>query len=398
MAVQTFIDGVDRSSVVQEGTSTHKLNKIGVATCKIPIDLAVDGIGKRMKIVDTDLTLNTIDHHGTILQVSDNDAEDTGTVEYTSYDPMEIWQWRPARDADGDFSKPSFITDFVTGPQIMQQILTNTVSAGAGPPTDAEGAMPIAMGSFAAGGANLSGAPADWPMTIAEIMSLLCETGELDVILTPIDAGGNMARVDCYNGNYGTDRSASVKFEYATGANNVRLIRRTVDATKLINKLWYYLGPKLDDQHWQGNITGDGYPDGAGGTLALPNPPGGDVTPVTGALGTLIAASRTAWLVRMEIRVYDAFGNEAAGAPLYARTWQNESTLRAQPKTLVHVTPERGVLPAFDIGDLVTVSAGAVFRGGFTGVQRVYERTYSWDEDGVRSIAEIQTSADQEAV
>ena len=46
-----------------------------------------------------------------------------GYVVYNSSDPMELWQWRPARDPDGDFSKPSFIQDFETGPQIMEAIL-----------------------------------------------------------------------------------------------------------------------------------------------------------------------------------------------------------------------------------------------------------------------------------
>ena len=52
----------------------------------------------------------------------------------------------------------------------------------------------------------------------------------------------------------------------------------------------------------------------------------------------------------------------------------------------------------FDIGDIVGVSATPAVRGGFSGAQRVYEYTVSWDEDGVLALSELQTSADMEGV
>ena len=380
MTLQVVIDGDDVTDVVQEGSSTHRLNKVGTATCKIPIDRAVDGIGKRMKVyIDGEL-----DHHGIVKQVSDDDGEDgDGTTEYSSYDPREVWEWRPARDGDGDFSLPTFLEDFVTGPQIMEEILHNSELAGGGGPDDSEGPLFIEFGSFETGGADLSGAPTDWPMTIEEICSLLTDTGELDVILTPIDTGGNMARVDCYNGDYGTDRSSTVSFEYATGTHNVRRARRTQDMGNMCNKLWYYLGPKIDEQHWKANVTGT--------SSGLPDPPATDVVALT-------YDSRVAYGVRMEVRIYDQSEiGESAVIPLFWRLWLEESFLRAQYRTLVHVTPIRGINPTFDIGDLVSVSAGAAFRGGFSGVQRVYERTVQWDEDGVIDLGEIVTSSDGES-
>lgn len=380
MAVQTFIDGVEVTNVVQEGSSTHRLNKVGTATCKIPIDQAVDGIGLRMKVIVD----GNLDHHGTIKHVSDDDGEDgDGTTEYTSHDPRELWEWRPSRDTDGDFSDPSFLADFGSGPQIMEEILHNSEDAGAGPPTDAEGPLFIEFGTFEGGGSDLSGAPTDWPMTIEEIASLLCETGELDIVLTPIDSGGNMAQIDCYNGDYGTDLTASVVFEYATGAKNVRRLRRTQDIGKLVNKLFYFLGPRLDQQHWRRNVQGD--------DPGLPDPP-------QTAIAALIAQSRLDFGVRMDIRIYDSFGLESSVVPLFWRLWQNESILRAQFRTLAHATPIRGLPLTFDIGDLITLSAGAAFRGGFSGVQRVYERQAKWDVDGVIELSEIVTSADQETV
>ena len=385
MTLQVVIDGDDVTDVVQEGSSTHRLNKVGTATCKIPIDSAVDGIGKFMKVyIDGDL-----DHHGWVKQVSDDDGEDgDGTTEYTSYDAREMWESRPARDGDGDFSLPTFLEDYMTGPQIMEQILHNSEIAGGGGADTSEGPLYIEFGTFETGGADLSGAPTDWPMTIEEIASLLTDTGELDIILTPIETGGNIARVDCYNGDYGTDRSSTVSFEYATGSHNVRRARRTQDMGQMCNKLWYYLGPKIDDQHWVANLTGtDVRAESAGGP---PEPPQSSI--MSDALD-----SRVAYGVRMDIRIYDQSTDDNAAKPLYWRLWQEELFLRLQYRTLVHVTPIRGINPTFDIGDLVSVSAGAAFRGGFSGVQRVYERTVQWDEDGVVDLGEIVTSADSES-
>ncbi len=117
----------------------------------------------------------------------------------------------------------------------------------------------------------------------------------------------------------------------------------------------------------------------------------------------------------MEVRIYDGQGDDSdqpvAYRELYQRLWQEESWLRAVPRTLIHVTPVRmsdnmvlppGVNPvpvgAFDIGDLVTVTAGPIVRGGFTGAQRIYEYTVSWDEDGIVEVGELLTASDAEGV
>src|SRR3990167_10525310 len=90
-------------------------------------------------------------------------------------------------------------------------------------PARGEGPLFLTLGTFAVGGVNLSGGPTDWPMTIAQVVSLLVSTGEVDVIITHTDPGGGiMGTVDVYNGNFGTDLSGSIVFQYGTGALNVR--------------------------------------------------------------------------------------------------------------------------------------------------------------------------------
>jgi len=353
--------------------------------------------------------------HGFAQQISTEAGEDGALIsEYTALDPMFLWKWRPARDGPGsadpgDFSLPDFFREFIYGPQILEQILLQ--SEDDSDPEFGEGPLfiDLAGATYDSGIADLSGAPTDWPMTIAEVFELMSSTGTLDAVLSPIDSGGNMASLVVKNGDYGNNLTATVAFEYATGDHNVKSVRMTEDSTAVCNKLWYYLGPRVGsaidppgDQHWRANITAD--------DPGLPDPPNSDII-------SRRDASRSSCGVRMEVRIYDGQGDGVVDASpsafreLYRRLWQMESWLRAIPRTLVHITPVKtsefyqlppGVTPVqvgdFDIGDMVTVTADSIVRGGFTGAQRVYGFTVSWDEDGVVELGELQTSADQEGI
>jgi hypothetical protein len=396
MAAQTYIDGVDVTDIVLEGSATRRLNRPAQATIRVPITDAIGDVGSRLKVViDGDIFF-----HGFILMIEDEASEDFGYTTYNATDPMELWQWRVVKDYDGDYSYPSIITDYVTGPQIIKQALANSAIA-VYDSTDPDGILFVdyMSGTYEGGGVDMSGAPTDWPMTIAELADLLVSTGELDIILTPIDSGVNMARVDCYNGDYGTDRSGSVSFDYGMGAYNVRAARRAVDMTTMVNKLVYLGGPKMSTiadpnatQHWCFRVNGivaDNFSDRRYYTHA--------------AILAKQAASRSQYGTRMEVRILDAESENCRDAlsnysrDLYRLLWQTETWVRSEPRNLVHVTPIRGTgIGDFDIGDLVTVRAGSVFRGGFSGAQRVYGYTVSWDADGVLELGELQTSADQE--
>jgi hypothetical protein len=327
---------------------------------------------------------------------------------------MELWQWRPVRDDDGDFSKPGLIDTYQTGPQIALAMLMNTEgdttaqgNPALTPPITAEGPTFLEFGTFAGGGVPLTGAPTDWPMTIAELSSLLISTGELDLVITPTDPGGGIqGTIDGYNGDFGTDLSATVVFQYGTGAFNVRRLRWNEDMTSMCNKLWYFAGPRIitaadpaGDQHWCYNVQGD--------DPGLAYPPGGALSPPASAtdnqLGVLRVNSRNDFGVRMEIQIYDAYdecaGVGTVGRDLFRYRWQQESWVRASPREIIHVTPTRETeIGTFDIGDLVGVEAVAAVRGGFSGAQRVYEYTVSWDSDGVLELSELQTSADNEGL
>ena len=402
-SITVFVDRVDVTSCVLSGSVTRKLNRPWQATWRMPIDCSVQGPDSWVHIFISGILWFS----GRIKQISDECDEDFCYTEYTALDASEILAWRPVRDDTCDFSDPQLIADYVTGPQILADAFDNSENCDAGnvdPDNDREGPLFFTVTSVAGGGVDLTGAPVDWPMTIAELMTMFTDTGEVDAVFTPIDDTSNLAECALYNGDYGTDRTASVKFEYATGNNNCKIIRQVQDSANICNKLWYFLGPKvataLDPQsvqHWQANVTGD---DGA---LADP--------PQTAILADR-ATSRALSGVRMEVKIFDSIGNEALiSHELYRRLWQEEQWLRERPRTLVHVTPvnlsDADLLPAgvtpvqlgdFDIGDLVTVSVGTTVRGGFTGAQRIYEYTVAWDEDGVFEISELLTSADQEGI
>ena len=400
--VTVEIDGNDVSQYAVEGSWTRRLNRPSTATVKVPMQQSVGGAGSILKI--TNNAGPTLVHHGRVLLCETDTGEDTGYTVYNSTDPMELWNWRPVRGDDCAFmplAGSTIIDTYITGPQILEAMLTNTVDCGGGPPSDAEGEIFLDLGTFEGGGVDLTGAPVDWPMTIAELFSLLVSTGCLDAVITPTDPGGGvMGTIDAYNGDYGTDLSGSVVFQYGTGAFNVSRLRWNEDMTSLCNKLWYYMGPRVGtaadpagDQHWCYNVQGD--------DPGLPT-----IIPNGETLASLLAErvlSRAAYGVRMDIQIFDATSEDcsptadpltATERELYRNRWETESWIRQQPRELIHVTPTRETeIGAFDIGDLVGVEAVAAVRGGFSGAQRVYEYTVSWDNDGVLALSELQTSS-----
>lgn len=403
MAPTITIDGGNITNICLRGSWTRRLNRPAQAQVVVPTDEILTlpgGVGSRLKIVNGG---NTV-FHGMIQQVEYEGGEDVGYTTINATDPMELWQWRPVRDADGDMSQPTIISDFITGPQILEEMLTNSDN-GALIPSLSEGELFLDLGTFETGGCDLSGAPTDWPMTIAQLFSLLVSTGCLDAVITPTDPGGGvMGTVNAYNGDFGTDLSGSVTFQYGTGAFDIRSYRYNSDMTNVCNKLWYFMGPRIStpadpqgDQHWCYNVQGD--------DPGLPDPiPNGQ------SLATLLgnrASSRGTYGVRMEVQIFDA-GQctpddplsccDPTGDPLtalyrelYRNRWETESYIRCFPRDLVHITPTRDAeIGTFDIGDLVGVIIPQL---GVNAAQRVYTYTTSWDEDGVLALSELQTSA-----
>jgi len=413
------LDDVDITQWAIEGSVTTRLNRVGQAQVKVHMTDAyqnfgtmLPGPGSYLKIYFYGENLGSTPvlwHHGRVINCETTADENVGYTVFNSYDPLELWQYRPVRNPPGsdpgNFSNPNIIQSNVYAPAIVEAMMDgselNTI------PEDSEGPLRLQRGFVATGTEDLTAAPADWPMTMMQLANLLISTGELDIVITPIefDVNDNYGVVDLYNGDYGTDRTASVILSYGMGDYNIRSLRWNEDMTQMCNKLWYYLGPKCDEEHWRANITGD--------DPGLAYPPGGKVVGPCGTgsatnnpIGVRSCYSRQHFDVRMDIKIWDAAGDESDGCAeqaivgheLYRRLWQEEQFLRALPMTLVHVTPIRDYgIGLFSIGDLITVEASADVKGGFSGAQRIYEYTINWDEDSVPAIQELQVSSDNEA-
>ncbi len=494
------LDDVDITDLVIEGSVTKRLNRVSTATVKVQMQIAdrygtypYPGAGSYLKVYFSNTFLGTTPvlwHHGRVLTCETTADVDTGYIVFNSSDPLELWQWRPVRDDDGDFSNPTIIDDFLSAPQIVEAMLQNSNNQipAFNNAADTEGPTRLDPIGFATGGVSMKTTPVDWPMSMAQLATLLVSTGSLDIVITPIefDADDNYGQIECFNGDYGTDLTSTVAFQYGMGQYNVRSLRWSEDMTKMCNKLWYYLGPKCDLQHWQANITGSagtqfpivgvnigtfkftvtGDATGliAGDMIIITGSTGNDgtytvigsvfsspntevevfevissavadgfiqsdfwtvcstdptsqaqwigwhngVVAATGSdLGQTPGTSRYQYDVRMDIKIFDAFGNATDCGPsalgindfcMQKKNWLTEAWLRQQPLELVHITPRRDTaIGEFDIGDLVLVEANSDVKGGFSGAQRVYEYTIAWDaEESTPAIGELQVSSDNE--
>jgi hypothetical protein len=417
---QVVLDDVDITEFAIEGSVTTRLNRVGEASVKVHMTDAFanfgtlyPGPGSYLKVYfygDNLGSTPVLWHHGRVINCETTADENVGYTVFNSFDPLELWQYRPVRNPPGsdpgNFSNPNIIQSLVYGPAIIEGMMDGSELNSI--PEDSEGPLRLARGSFAAGSVDLTGAPSDWPMTMMQLANLLISTGVVDVVITPIEFDGNdnYGQIDVYNGDYGQDLTGSVTLSYGMGDRNIRSLRWNEDMTQMCNKLWYYLGPKCDEEHWRANITGD--------DPGLAYPPGGGVVGPCGShgstnniIGVRSCYSRQHFDVRMDIKIFDAAGDETDGCTeavvvgheLYRRLWQIEQYLRAVPITLIHVTPIRDFgIGLFSIGDLITVEATPDVKGGFSGAQRIYEYTISWDEDSVPAIGELQVSSDNEGV
>jgi hypothetical protein len=365
MATETYLGGASVTQYVQEGSVTESHNAPDTATVKLPSDYATAGDTAYLDvIVDGDLRF-----HGSVEYIEHQGDENTRYTTYTAIDPTFMWNWRVAADADGDYTKPTFLADFVTGPQIMQAIIGNSITQ--------FGDIGHGVGSVASGGSNLSGAPTNWPKTIAEVATILSETGELDWRYNPTT---NL--VDFYNGNLGADLSGSVSFSYGSGGNS-RACRVTSDKREMVNRPRWLFGPRLSDlgaakldQHWSYSIDRT--------TMVVPN---------IGTINVAASASEAAYLTRFQVRILDSDGRTDDVRMLGRAMFAAELWMRLKPKLMFHITPHRGIAPSFRPGDVIAVSGF-----GLSGVQRVMDMSYRWTADGPIELGEPMGQAGAHAI
>jgi hypothetical protein len=334
--------------------------------------------------------------HGRIWIVERSGDGETNRVTVTCFDPlMELGldndtAGRPVRDATGNFITPKFNAGGpVSGGDLILQVLQNSIQTGVeSDPTPGEGQLPIALtGTF-----NTSIPPAvdlspidsmPWPVNIGAFISQLVDSNVVDIHMRPVDPAEGlgtyfMVELSAVN-KHGTDKSGTVHFDYWTGSHNCKAARHVADFSTACNKLYDYLGPRIDKQRWRGNIT--------------PGSPGTTVDPTS---------SRALYGTFMSIRIYDSTGTENAARPLYTALWNAEALLRQEPRDMLFLTPATDAAALFDPfsdyepGDLVSVNTGGDFGVTISAVQRVYADTISWNRENLETVGELTTSADAE--
>jgi hypothetical protein len=187
----------------------------------------------------------------------------------------------------------------------------------------------------------------------------------------------------------GTDRTATVHFDYLTGSHNAKAARQECDFSLHCDRLWYELGPRLDKRHWRGDIT----PHSA--------------IPVSEGLLTLMDDSAdkyggpdTQKGYNASVRVFDSLGTENTSRPLYQALYKAEVRWRVEPRRLLYITPADDTKALFeppqdyDVYDLVQIKTGTGFGVALNEKQRVHGYTKTWTPEGVAAVSELQTSAD----
>lgn len=403
-------ESADITSIVLDAQQKRDLNVTRSFTIEVPAgdplvtdlfdgdDLPAGRVGDRKLLVTRD---DEMLHHARIVfrEITGDNSSRKPRLKLTSMDAiMELGYesegraGRPVRDETGNFITPSFNGDGpISGPDLLFQILTNSMQTGTeSDPNPGEGPLPIdlTLGTFDTSippAIDLS--PADtmqWPILIGDFLQLLLRTNVFDIDLRPVDPSegldpyvmGSLSAVNAL----GTDRSGTVHFDFLTGSKNALACRYTEDFATVCNKLYDYLGPRVNLNRWAGNIT--------------PGSPGTTVDPTS---------SRAQYGTHMFLRELDSLGTENSDRPLWLAYWNGEASIRLQPKRLLFITPNPDTKALYepgddyDVGDLIAINTGGAFGVDIAATQRVYGYTRSWNRNGNERVGQLRTSADQEA-
>lgn len=367
MSLTADIDGSSITSLCQNIRWRPRLSAPAAGIVRVPAHLVsvTPGVSELHIYMSGSLVFS-----GPVWYTQADGDPDSAYAEITAYDHLIYLQKRLCKTSTGNLITPGTVLGSeITAPAILAAYINNTLSV--------DGTMPLSVGTVAAGGADVSGAPMSFPMSIDNMRALMVSTGQVDVIVNP---GVGSSTVDFTNGDGGTDLSGSVSYDYGTGNFNCQVATRTADMEVTINALWYLLGPRVSETRWKGSITPTA-------------PHKGGTWPAS--LVSRFMGSRSTYGYMQEIRIFDNIDAYQI-RPLYEEEWANEAWIRAEPRLFASIRPERGITPNFAVGDLISVSAGSQLLGGFSGSQRVYEMEVDCDADGVMSVTEIITSADQE--
>lgn len=326
--------------------------------------------------------------------------KDGAWVDVTCADPMWWWKRRPTRDDAGRFALPIFSSP-ITAPEMLKTAVDQSISA------DGTLGLNTTDGTFETSGPDFGDYKVDnWPRLLSEFAAELSATGVCDVRITPVDTSDGygtedglaiMGILNAYV-DAGTDRSASVNFDYGTGDFSLDAFEYVDDGDTICNKLYYYLGPRVPgtDRRYQGNIT----PPANAAYFNHSGSGGPDLR--DSALETARGTSITDFGTFFDIDIYDDSGAENATRTLFEKLWMTELRLRVNGQTLVKATPSFAcdfqAYEHWNPGDIVALNSAASAIGIdlSSAPVRLYGEQAAIDANGVEQPGELILSADQE--
>lgn len=404
------IDGTDITRYCQSITWHPKLSRPASLVVRVPGQFVNAEVGvSEMHLINGGLLFS-----GPVWYIEDSGDPNTTYSEITAYDHLIYMGKRlcktgtdyPVTTDPTDPNQPGpcnladphqVILDKGTAPAILGYFIEHA--------DDCENEAPYApwqiqKGTIAGGGVDMTGIPAEWPMTIADMAELLLSSGALGIIVHP---GYGTSTVDLTNGDVVNDLSGSVSIDYATGGFNSQTASKTYDMEDVVNALWYLLGPRVhfyagDISHWAGSITPTAKNQGYDGNRGSPGYPPGEPTEFwPPALSARWMGSRNTYGYMQEIQIHDEKDDEQTTVrPMFEALFAKEAYLRALPKLFMDIRPERatGSVPTFSVGDLISVTAGSKLGGGFSGNIMVFEFEIAIDADGVADYTTIVGSVE----
>lgn len=274
----------------------------------------------------------------------DQTAMKTGMV---AFDPMHLLSSRLCRDSVGNVSHVAF--ENISGTEIARSLVSRTNNV------DATG-IQTTGGTFESTDARTISI--DYRM-IADVLIDLAESQNgFDMAFDPVDrTDGILVRMSCY-ANMGRDLP-DVVFSYKMPPATALGMNRVQDGTQLANYIY-----------------------GVGGT----NQGGDNVTATAND-----SASITKYHRHEAVSTY----SDVTDGSLLLSLIAEELKYRKQPKQIITATPPRAAEPwtHFWLGDTIRVQAPSEFRGGFSGVQRVYGITLDVNDEGGEYVSSVQVAA-----
>jgi hypothetical protein len=409
---KSYSEIADITSISFEKKGTYRLNRPAVWSFRVPTDqteineIYGDGRpnlckGRTIRVYRTDTNGNiSIVFNGLVVSVSYSGDRNDASALVSAADPSYWWQRRWVTEADGNLGNPNFGTA-LSGGEILQLTLQYSKDVYGGLMLDTFNGIYTNTADR-----NMVGvAMTSFPKRISDLAADLTNTGELDIVIDPVDtwegagyepsiAGGPndqtiIGRLSAVT-RYGSDQP-SVGFDYATGLHNVSSMTYTDSIETLCNKLWYYLGPRESMAPLRfsgGNIVHDD----AGLQL-------GEFAAAQNIIDAAVVESQSRFGVWHDLQFYDTYRKDFRD--LFRVLWQMEVLMRVNGRELVELTPDASStykpFEDYYLGDTPRISSGPKLGVTLTNLQaRIYGFEVAPDNEGVEQMGPLTLSDDGE--